>query len=219
MAAHPRLAAVIRHVGPCVLAPRPPAGPSGHYLALVRAIVSQQLSGKAADTIFGRVAALAEGRAALSPEALLGVPDEALRGAGLSRSKLASVRDLATRITTGALPLDAVDTLDDEAVITHLTTVRGVGRWTAEMFLMFRLLRPDVLPVDDLGIKKGMIRLFALRKEPDAAKLARLAAPFRPHRTVLCWYLWRIVDGTLPEGLLGPAPAAKNRARGARALE
>lgn len=219
MKAHPGLGAVIRRVGPCALAPRPPSGPPGHYLALVRAIVSQQLSGKAADTIFGRVAALGEGRATTEPEVLLTLPDEALRGAGLSRSKAASLRDLATRATTGALRLAEIERLDEEEVIAHLTTVRGVGRWTAEMFLMFRLLRPDVFPKDDLGVKKGIVRLFGLRKMPDGARLERLAEPFRPHRSVFAWYLWRLVDGAIPEDELGRLLAPKNRAAPRGALK
>jgi DNA-3-methyladenine glycosylase II len=187
-----RMAALIERVGPCRLHAAP--SPHGHFTGLVDAIVSQQLSAKAADTILRRVHAAISSEPGIDPRALLATPDEALRGAGLSGQKLRYVRDLATRVTEGSLVLDALEGLDDEAVIEELTRVKGVGRWTAEMFLIFRLGRPDVLPVGDLGIQKGMSRLFNLRAPPSPERLVKLARPWRPHRSIACWYLWRLTE-------------------------
>jgi len=188
-AADERLAAVIARHGPCRI---------GHttrqpFESLVGSIVSQQLSTKAAATIFARVKALgANERGEISPDALLAVPEPRLREAGLSGSKLAYIRDLSTRVRAGELALDALDTMSDDEVIASLCRVKGIGRWTAEMFLIFRLGRPDVLPVDDLGIQKGMMRLFGLRKLPSPERMVKLAKPFRPYRSIACWYLWRL---------------------------
>ncbi len=198
----PSLGALIAEVGPCRLG-HEASGPfhtRGLLAGLVEAIVSQQLSAKAADTIFARVKALAD---VGDPGALLALPEGALRGAGLSGSKAAYVRDLCARVADGRLRLDALAGREDEQVIESLVEVKGVGRWTAEMFLMFRLRRPDVLPVGDLGIKKGMTRLFALRKPPEPARMERLARPWRPYRSVACWYLWRLNE--LPPEARPPA--------------
>jgi len=190
-AADARMAALIARAGPCRL--RPLAGSSrGYFVGLVEAIVGQQLSPKAADTIFGRVAALGPGGVLPGPEALLQIPEATLRGAGLSGAKARSVRDLAAKVAEGALRLDEIGALDDEAVIDALCQVKGIGRWTAEMFLIFQLGRPDVLPVGDLGVQKGMVRLFSLRKLPRPERMAALMRPFRPYRSVACWYLWRL---------------------------
>jgi DNA-3-methyladenine glycosylase II len=194
-AADERMGALIARVGACRLAVHDPArvGAQQHFEGLVSAIVSQQLSSKAADTILGRVRALGldEG-GALRPERLLALPETTLRGAGLSGAKTRYVRDLCDHVRRGALPLDRLHDLDDEAVIEALCAVKGVGRWTAEMVLMFRLGRPDVLPVDDLGIQKGVQKLFRLRSLPEAARMVKLTRPFRPFRSVACWYLWRL---------------------------
>jgi DNA-3-methyladenine glycosylase II len=194
-AADERMAALIDRAGACRLSPFDPEriGAQQHFEGLVSAIVSQQLSSKAADTILGRVRALGldEG-GALRPAILLALPDEKLRGAGLSGAKTRYVRDLCERVTASALPLDRLHHLDDEAVIEALTAVKGVGRWTAEMVLIFRLGRPDVLPVADLGIQKGIQKLFGLRKLPAAERMVKLSRPFRPYRSVACWYLWRL---------------------------
>ncbi len=183
----PVLGTVIKAIGPCLMAERQRAD---HLTALAGSIVSQQLSTKAAATIFGRFRALfADG--ALEPHAILAVDDATLRGVGLSGQKVRYMRDLCERIVDGRLVLDEIETLDDEAVIARLTEVKGFGRWTAEMFLMFRLHRPDVLPVDDLGIVNAVQRLYKLRKRPDAKKLHRLGEAWKPYRSVASWYLWQ----------------------------
>ncbi len=190
-----RMAALVDRTGPCLLALHDPeqVRAQQHFEGLVSAIVSQQLSSKAAETILGRVRALGvdEG-GALRPARLLALPDDELRRAGLSGAKTRYVRDLCERVTASALPLDRLHELDDEAVIEVLTAVKGVGRWTAEMVLIFRLGREDVLPVDDLGIQKGFQKLFGLRKLPAAERMVKLSKPFRPYRSVACWYLWRL---------------------------
>lgn len=173
------------------------------FVALAEAIVYQQLSGKAAATIFGRVCALCPGaEGGLTPEQILRTPDEALRGAGLSRAKLLSLRDLAKRAVEGELPtLAEVRAMDDEAIVERLTAVRGIGRWTVEMLLIFRLGRPDVLPLDDYGIKKGFAVAFRKRDLPARKDLEKRGARWKPYRTVASWYLWRAVE-------LGRAPLA-----------
>ncbi len=166
------------------------------FAALAQAIVYQQLTGKAAATIFGRVKALfpAAGEG-LTADGLLGVSDDKLRGAGLSRSKLLSLRDLARKMVDGHLPsIDDVHAMEDAAVIERLIEVRGIGRWTAEMLLMFRLGRPDVLPVDDYGIRKGFAAVFGLRDLPKKEDLEKRGARWEPYRTVASWYLWRAAE-------------------------
>lgn len=188
MRADPVLAAVVRHVGPCGLADRQR---TDHLTALLGAIVSQQLSTKAAATIFGRVLALFPDHTIPGAGAIAAVDDATLRGAGLSGQKVAYVRDLCARIGDGRLRLNELDGLDDETVIERLTAVKGFGRWTAEMFLMFRLHRPDVLPVGDLGIVNAVQRLYRLRKRPDAKRLLTIGEAWRPYRSVASWYLWQ----------------------------
>jgi DNA-3-methyladenine glycosylase II len=153
-----------------------------HLTALAASIVSQQLSGKAAATIFDRFLGLFPGRAIPGARAVSALDDASLRGAGLSRQKTAYLRDLCARIETGVLVPDALDHLPDEDVIGQLTTVKGIGRWTAEMFLMFRLHRPDILPVGDLGIITGVQRLYRRRKRPDAKRLLAIEEAWRLHR-------------------------------------
>jgi DNA-3-methyladenine glycosylase II len=174
------------------------------FVAMVEAIVWQQLSGKAAATIYGRVLDLLPGRA-LTPTALLVVPESALRAAGLSRAKAAYIRDLAQRVIDGRLHLDRLEQLDDVDVIAELTQVKGIGRWTAEMFLMFRLHRPDVLPVGDLGIVKAIQRAYGLRKPPSPQRMEKIAAAWRPYRSVATWYLWRSLATVVP-GAAKPGP-------------
>jgi DNA-3-methyladenine glycosylase II len=176
---------LMRRHGPCGLAGAQHEDP---FTALVHAIISQQLSSKASATIERRFDALFGGRPA--PAAVRQESDERLRGVGLSGQKVRYVRDLSTRIHEGTLDLAALGELADEEVITSLTQVKGVGRWTAEMFLMFRLHRPDVLPVGDLGIVKAAQRVYRLRKPPSPERLTRLGEPWRPYRSVACWYLW-----------------------------
>ncbi len=193
--ADPRLADLIQSVGPCRLgAGSQPSGPfhtPGYFEALVESIVSQQLSVKASDTIFSRVVALGGGTL-LPPAELLRVDEEKLRACGLSGSKVRFIRDLSTKILDGTLVLEELPAQGDEAVIDKLRCVKGIGRWTAEMFLMFRLGRPDVLPVADLGIQKGMKKLLGLRKDPTPERMVKLARPWRPYRSIACWYLWRL---------------------------
>lgn len=185
----PRLSALIKRVGRCRL---PEARTREPFAALVRAILSQQLSGKAADTIHGRVVTLVGGQEALLPAALLAVDPVALRGAGVSRPKISYLRDLAERVLDGRLDLHALETSSDEEVIAAITAVKGLGRWSAEMFLMFRLNRPDVFPVADLGIVKGVQKLLGMKRRPKPRTLERLAESWRPYRSVAAWYLWRI---------------------------
>ena len=168
------------------------------FVALAEAIVYQQLTGKAAATIFARVCALFP-RAHEGPTAaqILRASDEKLRGAGLSAAKLASLRDLARKMADGELPaLAQLHRMEDEAIIERLTQVRGIGRWTAEMFLMFRLGRPDVLPADDYGIRKGFAVVFKKRELPVRRDLEKHGARWKPYRTVASWYLWRAAERT-----------------------
>jgi DNA-3-methyladenine glycosylase II len=181
----PVLRDLMRAHGPCGLAARQHADP---FKALIRAIVGQQLSTKAAATIFTRFEGLFE--AFPNASQVRAVPDDRLRAVGLSSQKLGYLRDLCMRIEGGQLPLDVLDRMDDEAVIETLTQVKGVGRWTAEMFLIFRLQRPDVLPVGDLGIVKAVQRAYKLRKAPSPDRLTRIGEAWRPYRSVACWYLW-----------------------------
>lgn len=193
-ATDPTLAKLIEVVGPCRLEIE---RERDTFTSLSRAIVYQQLTGKAAATIYGRVCAAATGRATgvLSADGLGGLDDVALRGAGLSRSKLLALRDLAARTQAGEVPsLARLQRLDDEQIIELLTRIRGVGRWTVEMLLMFRLGRPDVLPVGDYGVRKGFARAFRKRELPTPAVLAKRGARWAPHRTVASWYLWRATE-------------------------
>jgi DNA-3-methyladenine glycosylase II len=186
----PILAPVIRKYRHRTLIDTPPLDP---FSALVRTITSQQLSVKAAATIHRRILDLMPGGIA-TPHALATISDEQLRGAGLSRQKVAYLRDLAHKAESGVLPLGSLHELDDEAVIEAITTVKGLGRWSAEMFLMFRLHRPDVLPLDDLGIVTAIQRLYGLRKRPKPARMTKIGEAWRPYRTVACWYLWRSLE-------------------------
>lgn len=163
--------------------------------ALAKAVVYQQLTGKAAATIYGRVAALGGGEGFPEPEALRALSDEALRGAGLSSGKVASLRDLAAKVSSGALPtLEAMASMDEEDIVARLTTVRGIGRWSAEMLLMFTLGRPDVLPVGDYGVRLGVKVTYGLLEVPTPDEVERLGEKWGPWRTVASWYLWRAVD-------------------------
>lgn len=164
------------------------------FPALVRTITAQQISTKAAATIHGRlVAQMPKG---VSPDALLALTDAQFRQAGLSRQKISYLRDLASKVKSGVLPVASLHELDDEAVIDAIVKVKGLGRWSAEMFLMFRLRRPDVLPVSDLGIVTAIQRLYGLRKKPKAARIVKIGEAWRPYRTVACWYLWRSLENT-----------------------
>jgi DNA-3-methyladenine glycosylase II len=184
----PVLGAVIKRVGPCGLAGRQR---KDHLTALIGAIVSQQLSTRAAATIFGRFAALFPGGEIPNAAAIDAISNEQLRAVGLSGQKCAYLRDLCARIADARLRLDELEALPDDQVIERLTEVKGFGRWTAEMFLMFRLHRPDVLPVDDLGIVKAVQKTYGLRKRPDAKRIMKIGEAWRPYRSVASWYLWQ----------------------------
>ena len=184
----PVLANLVALVGPIKHRPR---DPDGHFGALVRAIVFQQLAGPAARAIHQRVRAVVRGD--LSPEALAGVPDEALRAAGLSAAKLASLRDLSAKVLDGTVVLDGSSRTADADVVAGLTTVRGIGTWTAEMYLMFELRRMDVWPVGDLGVRQGYGLAWGLAPPPGAKELAPLGERFRPFRSVVARYCWEAV--------------------------
>ena len=184
----PILAAAIKRIGPCRMAERQR---KDHLTALVGAIVSQQLSTKAAATIFGRFAALFPDGRITTASTIETFDDATLRGVGLSGQKIGYLRDLCARIADGRLNLDELDALPDEQVVDRLTAVKGFGRWTAEMFLMFRLHRPDVLPAGDLGIVNAIQRLYRLRKRPDPKRILKMGEAWRPYRSVASWYLWQ----------------------------
>lgn len=167
--------------------------PEDAYGALVRSIIGQQLSTKAARTIYGRFTDLFGG-VTPAPDEVLTTPDEDLRAAGLSGRKAEYLRDLARQVESGALDLDSLHLLPDEEVTSRLVAVRGLGRWTADMFLMFHLGRPDVLPVRDLGIRRAVERAYELDRMPEPAKLCQMAEPWKPHRTLACLYLWESLD-------------------------
>ena len=188
--ADPVLARVIRRVGACRLEPR---RTGTHFEALARAIVFQQLSGKAASTIHGRLLSLYPGRRLRAP-LLLATSDGDLRAAGLSRQKIGYLRDLSERMVAGGLPLTRLDRLSDEEIIERLTAVKGIGRWTVQMFLLFRLGRPDVLPELDLGVQTAIQREYGLAKRPTPKEVLALGALWRPHASVASWYLWRSLE-------------------------
>jgi 3-methyladenine DNA glycosylase/8-oxoguanine DNA glycosylase len=212
-AADPVIARIIAAVGPFAMR----ADHDDPFRALARSIIFQQLSGKAASTIFGRFLALFgpeldghnEARRTdpdwspltepfPEPARVLALTDEQMRSAGLSRQKTAAIRSLAEHFATGELGSHAFATLPDDDIIERVTKVRGIGRWTAEMFLMFHLGRPDVLPVNDVGINRAIARQYGLEVLPKPADVLRIGEPWRPWATVACWYLWRTVDIQLP---------------------
>ena len=181
--------ALVGRLGPLGEADRRRGRPQDAYGSLVRTIVGQQLSTKAARTIYGRVTDHFGGRPP-TPDELLGTGDDPLRAVGLSRQKIGYLRDLAARVGDGRLDLAALHGSTDEAVAERITAVKGLGRWSADMFLMFHLRRPDVLPVGDLGVRRAVERAYGLPGLPDADYLRELAGPWRPHRTLACLYLW-----------------------------
>jgi DNA-3-methyladenine glycosylase II len=189
----PVMAGLIRQHGACGLGAAQRGDP---FQALVHAIIAQQLSTRAAATIEARFTALFDERPTAARVAAL--PDGAIRVAGVSSQKLGYIRDLCARVLDGSLRLDALERLADEDVVAALTGVKGIGRWTADMFLMFRLHRPDVLPVGDLGILKAVQRAYSLRRLPTPERLTTIGEPWRPYRSVACWYLWASLDTTRP---------------------
>jgi DNA-3-methyladenine glycosylase II len=207
----PVLANLIRTVGKFTHTPNAAHTP---FHALARAIAHQQLNGTAAESIFGRFVGLypnANGAAALlEAELVLATPDEKLRSVGLSFAKIAGIKDLALKTIDGTVPpYEILHALADDEIIERLTQVRGIGRWTVEMLLMFRMARPDILPVDDFGVRNGFRLAYGLRGMPATRALAEYGARWAPFRSVAAWYLWRAVD-LHREGKL-PAPSVKTR--------
>jgi 3-methyladenine DNA glycosylase/8-oxoguanine DNA glycosylase len=198
-AADPLLARLIDEVGPFRMQLKTTPSLFG---ALAESIVYQQLTGKAAATIFARVCALfPRAHHGPTPEGILRVSDDRLREAGLSRNKLLALRDLAQRAVNGGIPtLAQAQAMDDEPLIERLTEVRGIGRWTVEMLLMFRLGRPDVLPADDYGVRSGYAVAFRKRALPAPRALAKYGVRWAPYRTVASWYLWRAAEGRRLKG-------------------
>lgn len=186
----PRLGAHIKKVG----SRRPHFGPRDPFHALVRAVLSQQLSTKAADTIEGRVLALVGGQDGLTPTSLLALDPAAVRAAGVSGPKIAYLRDLAQHVTDGRLDLHGLQHKTDDEIVVEITAIKGFGRWSAEMFLMFSLHRPDVFPVGDLGIVKGVQILTGMKRRPKPRTMMRAAEAWRPYRSVAAWYLWRLLE-------------------------
>ncbi len=183
----PVLRAIIERVGPC----RMEFGPA-EFHSLAEAIVYQQLNGKAAVTIFRRFAALAG--EPLMPEGILKLSDEQLRAAGLSKQKSAYLKDLAAKTRDGLLNFARLPDMSDDEVIEHLTRVKGIGLWTAHMFLIFSLRRPDVLPTGDYGVQAAIKKHYKKRKLPKPDIMEKIAKPWAPYRSVACWYLWRSLD-------------------------
>jgi DNA-3-methyladenine glycosylase II len=174
---------------------RPPRDPD-HFVDLAETIVYQQLAGSAAAAIWRRVAALFDGQ--ITPATVLATSDQVLRAAGLSRNKAASIRDLAQKVADGTVPLENIRRLPDDEIVARLSTVRGIGRWTAEMFLIFQLRRLDVWPVEDYGVRKGWAVAYGLPQPLKPRELMAEGERFRPFRTIVAWYCWRAVDVRLP---------------------
>jgi DNA-3-methyladenine glycosylase II len=186
----PVMASIIEQIGRCGLVRSKREDP---FIAIVEAIIWQQLSGKAARTIYERFLKIfAGGRP--TPAAILATSDEAMRAAGLSRGKIAYLRDLSAKVLDGTVHLESLETMANDDVVAAMTKVKGIGRWSAEMFLMFRLQRADVLPVGDLGIVKAIQRHYRLRKTPTPERMLKIAESWRPYRSVASWYLWASLD-------------------------
>ena len=186
----PVMARIIADVGPCRYEVK---NFGTHFDALARSIIYQQLSTKAAGTIHGRFLDLFPQKRA-TPGHLLAIDEETLRGVGLSKQKLGYLRDLAGKVHGGQLPLDHLDELTDQEIIAYLVQVKGIGVWTAQMFLMFRLGRLDVLPDLDLGIRNAIKKAYRVRGVPNAKRIAKIGEPWRPYASIACWYLWRSLD-------------------------
>lgn len=187
----PALGPLLRRVGPCALVPQP----REPYEALVRAIAHQQVHGRAAEAMLGRLLALEPHHPFPPPRLVLSLPPEALRGCGFSMAKVAAIRDIAEKTVGGLVPtLEEAARLSDEALVERLVAIRGVGRWTVEMLLIFTLGRPDVLPVDDFGVREGWRLLTGAEAQPKPKALAAVGAAWAPWRSVAAWYLWRQAD-------------------------
>jgi DNA-3-methyladenine glycosylase II len=191
--ADPVMARIIAEVGPCRIALR-----RERFPALARAIIFQQLAGAAAHAIHNRFVAMYPGSAFPTPAQVLATPDAKMRAVGLSAKKAIYIKDLARHIADGLLNFHRFARMNDDEIIADLTRVHGIGRWTAEMFLMFNLGRPDVLPVDDLGVRNAIVRAYRIRKAPTPKRLRVFGQRWSPYRTVAAWYLWQSLDITLP---------------------
>ena len=209
--ADPVMARLIGEIGQVSISLRP-----HRFQSLVRAIVFQQLAGRAAQTIYERFVALFPGTRFPTPQQVLAIHPRRLRSAGLSRQKSRYIRDLARHVADGAINFRRFARMDDEEIIVELTRVKGIGRWTAEMFLMFNLGRPDVLPVDDLGFRNAVHRAYSLKKIPNGKELKEFGERWRPYRTVATWYMWRSLAVKLPDADQRPAPRPKRKPRAAR---
>jgi DNA-3-methyladenine glycosylase II len=185
------LGRAIARVGPCRFAPQTDGT---HFDFIIKSIVYQQLSGKAAATIHRRVLELFAGAGA-TPHSVAAVKDQRLREAGLSRQKASYLKDLALKVDAGEVRLGGIESAADEDALAELTKVKGIGRWSAQMFLMFRLGRPDILPEGDLGIRKAVQQVYGLRRLPSPERVRRIGRPWSPHATIASWYLWRHLDG------------------------
>ena len=192
--ADPAMAAQIASSGPCGLAPGKVAG--GAFGALAQSICYQQLAGRAAAAIHGRFAALYGGKPTAA--AVAATPTETLRACGLSGAKAASIQDLAAKVLDGTVRLGNWSRQDDDEIVARLSLVRGIGPWTAQMFLIFTLNRPDVWPIADLGVRTGYARIHGLDEAPTPAQLATLGDAYRPYRSIATWYCWRAVDSPAP---------------------
>ena len=205
--ADPVVGALIERHGPYT--PRPSPDP---YAALVRAILYQQLAGKAAATIMRRwIASYGDDEQVPPPQAVLATSEAQFRAAGVSRQKAASLQDLARHADSGAVDFAALASLPDAEVLDRLTAVRGIGEWTAHMFLIFHLGRPDVLPVGDLGVRNGMARAYRLAQPPTPGEAEAIGAPWAPYRSVGAWYMWRAAESLPPAPALPSAGARPRR--------
>ena len=191
MKADPKMGAVIKRIGPCRLHSGAPRDP---FAALTMSIASQQLSTKAAATIFGRFRGLFPPGGRPDPEHVMTLTDDQIRGVGFSRPKVGFIKDLATHVLDGRLDLKGLKKHPDDEVMRQLVAVKGIGRWTAEIYLMFRLGRPDIFPADDLGLMNAVQRVYGLRQRPTPEKLRRRSEPWRPYRSVAAWYLWASLE-------------------------
>jgi len=188
----PVLRRVIREIGPCTLVPETRRAP---FESLVRAVAHQQLNGVAAETILNRFLAHFPGRRFPRPEDIAGLSDASIRGAGFSQAKLRAIRDIAEKTLAGVVPTSRkISRLTDEEILLRLTECRGVGRWTGEMLLIFQLGRPDVLPVDDFGVRQGFMHAYQQSIRPRPKELAEYGLRWAPFRTTAAWYLWRVAD-------------------------
>lgn len=200
--ADPVLARIIAEVGALGIQPR-----RERFQALARNIIFQQLAGAAANAIYGRFVGLFPGVEFPSPEQVLAKTDAQLRSVGLSEKKALYIKDLAAHVRDGKLNFHRFHRMSDEEIVAHLTQVKGIGKWTAEIFLMFNLGRPDVMPADDLGVQNAVKRHYRMRQRPNRKRLLKHAERWRPYRTAAAWYLWRSLDIVLPDGGAKPAAA------------